>query len=65
MTQVRTPVKWPGRFLPMSDHFQTPVPRAEKLQALLVQLQLDYGYSRQDAFLVLKDILAQIWNTQK
>ena len=34
---------------------------AEALRTLLARLQQDYGYSRLDAFLVLKDILAQIW----
>ena len=32
------------------------------LKAMLARLGQDYHYSRQDAFLVLKDILAQIWN---
>ena len=32
------------------------------LKAMLAQLEQDYHYNRQDAFLVLKDILAQIWN---
>ena len=32
------------------------------LKAMLSRLEQDYHYSRQDAFLVLKDILAQIWN---
>lgn len=32
------------------------------LKAMLARLEQDYHYSRQDAFLVLKDILAQIWN---
>lgn len=36
----------------------------ETLRALLARLRQDYGYNRQDAFLVLKDILAQIWNNQ-
>ena len=33
-----------------------------KLQEMLTRLRLDYGYNDEDAFLVLKDILAQIWN---
>ncbi len=32
------------------------------LKAMLARLEQDYHYIRQDAFLVLKDILAQIWN---
>lgn len=32
------------------------------LKAMLARLEQDYHYNRQDAFLVLKDILAQIWN---
>lgn len=31
------------------------------LKALLQKLKKDYGYQDEDAFLVLKDILAQIW----
>ncbi len=31
------------------------------LTQMLNQLKADYGYSQQDAFLVLKDILAKIW----
>ena len=34
------------------------------LTQMLNQLKADYGYSQQDAFLVLKDILAKIWNGQ-
>lgn len=34
------------------------------LQEMLNRLQRDYRYSDEDAFLVLKDILAQIWNRQ-
>ena len=33
-----------------------------RLTQMLDQLKADYGYSQQDAFLVLKDILAKIWN---
>lgn len=35
-----------------------------KLQEMLIQLKADYGYGEEDAFLVLKDILAQIWNSK-
>ena len=34
---------------------------AEKLRELLCQLKKDYGYSDEDACLVLKDILAHAW----
>lgn len=32
------------------------------LKSMLARLEQDYHYNRQDAFLVLKDILSQIWN---
>lgn len=32
-----------------------------RLKAMLARLQKDYGYSKMEAFLVLKDLLAQIW----
>lgn len=35
-----------------------------KLQVMLAHLQQEYGYSTEESFLVLKDILAQIWNTK-
>lgn len=35
---------------------------AVKLKEMLAQLQRDQGYSQEDAFLVLKDILAKMWN---
>lgn len=34
----------------------------EKLEEMLTQLQREHEYSVEDSFLVLKDILAQIWN---
>ncbi|HJA24517.1 MAG TPA: hypothetical protein H9795_00445 [Candidatus Fournierella merdigallinarum] len=34
---------------------------APALRQLLAQLQADYGYSDTDAVLVLKDILARVW----
>ncbi|MDU5335510.1 helix-turn-helix transcriptional regulator [Enterococcus sp.] len=36
-----------------------------KMKEMLQRLKKDYGYNDQDAFLVLKDILAQIWNDAK
>ena len=38
------------------DHYTPP------LEGMLARLKGDYGYSDEDAFLVLKDILARIWN---
>ena len=35
------------------------------LQMLLQKLQTEYGYGDEDAFLVLKDILAQVWNKRE
>ena len=35
------------------------------LREMLDQLKRDYGYHEQDAFLVLKDILAQEWSRKK
>ena len=40
-------------------------PYTAGLQQMLDTLQRDYHYNDQDAFLVLKDILAQIWNQKK
>jgi len=36
-----------------------------RLEAMLRELRSAYGYSELDAFLVLKDILAQVWNEKK
>ena len=38
---------------------------AARLQEMLAHLQREYQYSAEDAFLVLKDILAQIWNRKR
>ena len=37
---------------------------ASQLTEILKRLKRDYVYNDQDAFLVLKDILAQIWNNK-
>lgn len=37
----------------------------QHLKAMLIQLQRDHRYNDEDAFLVLKDILADIWNEKK
>ena len=36
-----------------------------ELSRLLADLEKKYGYNRLDAFLVLKDILASVWNQRK
>lgn len=38
---------------------------AEKLELLLRDIEKMYGYNEMDSFLVLKDILAAIWNQRK
>lgn len=38
---------------------------AAELSRLLDQLRREYGYGELDAFLVLKDILAAVWNSRK
>lgn len=40
-------------------------PYAQGLAQLLDRLKKEYGYSELDAFLVLKDILAQVWRERK
>ena len=40
-------------------------PYTEALEQMLARLRAEYGYSGEDAFLVLKDILAQIWTAKK
>lgn len=36
----------------------------EQLKKLLFDMEKEYGYNALDAFLVLKDILGQLWNKQ-
>lgn len=36
----------------------------EQLEKLLANVEREYGYNALDAFLVLKDILGQLWNKQ-
>ena len=36
----------------------------EQLEKLLANVESEYGYNSLDAFLVLKDILGQLWNKQ-
>ncbi len=40
-------------------------PYAAELNRLLVDLEKKYGYNQLDAMLVLKDILATVWKSQK
>lgn len=37
---------------------------APRLQEMLTQLRVEYGYDHTDALLVLKDILARVWKGQ-
>lgn len=57
---------WASKY-PILTQYQQQVKVQEytnRLTQMLDQLKADYGYSQQDAFLVLKDILAKIWNGQ-
>ncbi|MFR5865780.1 MAG: helix-turn-helix transcriptional regulator [Candidatus Woodwardiibium sp.] len=38
---------------------------AARLNAMLEELRREYGFDEQDAMLVLKDILAQVWKSRK
>lgn len=38
---------------------------AARLSIMIDELKEEYGYSELDAFLVLKDILAKVWNNRK
>lgn len=42
-----------------------PAPYVQGLSQLLDRLKAEHGYSELDAFLVLKDILAQVWQGRK
>ena len=42
-----------------------PAPYVQGLSQLLDRLKAEHGYSELDAFLVLKDILAQVWQERK
>ena len=42
-----------------------PAPYAQELDRLLDRLKKEYGYSELDAMLVLKDILAKVWQGRK
>lgn len=57
-----------GKKYPILVKYQTEVNipyYAAKLELLLRQLREEYHYNELDAMLVLKDILAQVWNRRK
>ena len=57
-----------GRKYPVLVTYQQQVETGDytaSLREMLERLKQDYGYSDLDAFLVLKDILAQIWFQRK
>ena len=58
---------WSKKY-PILARYQSEVdtaPYAEGLERLLEELKRQYGYGELDAFLVLKDILAAVWNARK
>ncbi len=58
---------WSKKY-PILARYQSEVdtaPYAEGLARLLEELKRQYGYGELDAFLVLKDILAAVWNARK
>ncbi|MDE6879916.1 MAG: helix-turn-helix transcriptional regulator [Oscillospiraceae bacterium] len=57
-----------GEKYPILTTYQQQVqtePYTEALEQMLARLRAEYGYSDEDAFLVLKDILAQIWTAKE
>lgn len=69
--EIQKKIDWTkmwGKKYPILTTYQQEVktePYILKLKDLLTQLKKDYGYGEEDAFLVLKDILAQIWNRKQ
>ncbi len=58
---------WSKKY-PVLAQYQSQVdaaPYAAELERLLEELKRTYGYNELDAFLVLKDILAQVWKARK
>lgn len=55
---------WAKKYPVLSTYHETvnTLPYVQELRKLLDRIQNEYGYNDTDAFLVLKDILAQIWN---
>lgn len=57
-----------GKKYPILTKYQREVETdiySQKLERMLAQLRADYGYNNEDAFLVLKDILAHVWSGRK
>ena len=57
-----------GKKYPVLAQYQSQVdaaPYAAELERLLEELKRTCGYNELDAFLVLKDILAQVWKARK
>ncbi len=57
-----------GRKYPILLRYQEEVNAAgyaARLSLLIGELRREYGYSELDAFLVLKDILAKVWQSRK
>ncbi len=57
-----------GKKYPILTQYQNEVNApnyAVRLSEMLDELQKEYHYSELDAFLVLKDILAKVWNSRK
>lgn len=69
--EVQSKVNWTnvwGKKYPILITYQKEVDAnfyANELYALLKDLEKKYGYDEMNSFLVLKDILATIWNTRK
>lgn len=69
--EVSDKVDWTkvwGKKYPVLVRYQKEVDTAEyrtELEKLLCDLKKKYGYNELDAFLVLKDILASVWNDRK
>ena len=58
---------WSKKY-PVLAQYQSQVdaaPYAAELERMLEELKRTYGYNELDAFLVLKDILAQVWKARK
>lgn len=56
-----------GKKYPVLTTYQQEVETEQynrELEKMMTRLKADYGYNDEDAFLVLKDILAQIWNSK-
>ena len=70
-TNVSDKIDWTkmwGKRYPILIQYQKEVKVEQysiQLREMLSRLKKDYGYSDQDACLVLKDILAHTWNSKK